>query len=649
MAAFAAAGLVLAAAAQAVSVGDSTYAAQLIERAHAQRLAASRDWQVLLHYHPTALGGWRSQADGMGFFLAGPRGQRDPDAELDATLRAFLAPGPAGDDHAQCRFPARWEWLRRTLDIDPARAPSRPCPTFEGWRLGMSANAATLVYATAYLNSPASMYGHTFFRLSRSTGEGNPLLDYVVNFAADVDTENGLLYALKGVVGLFPGRFYVMPYYVKVQEYSNIESRDLWEYELALTPDQVNRLVAHAWETRSTHFNYYFFTRNCSYHLLGLLEAADPDLHLTDHFDAAVIPSDTVRVVLEQPGLVRRVAPRPSLLTIMQRRKAVLSGGEVQQAETLAKVPVEALPPAPPADQPEQPEKLRAREALVIDAAYDYARFHEGLKADPSDAFKKRERKLLLARGRLGVPPQEVITRPAVDAPERGHGTLRLEVGAGGANQVGPFQTLSLRAALHDYLDPPRGYPRDARLEMGELRLRFEDEARAVRLDRADIIDIVSAAPIDTWVHSVSWKVWFGADNARELGCARTDSTQAGWRCLYAGVITGGGLATRFGPRQALLLLALAETDLGAGPAFSTGGDYRLGGGGELSFSGGVGDRWRFELGGRYAYYFVGERHQNLRLRAGESVLLSRTFALRATAESAGSYAQALAEVAAYF
>ena len=75
--------------------------------------------------------------------------------------------------------------------------------------------------------------------------------------------------------GGFPGRFYVMPYYVKVQEYSNIESRDLWEYELSLSPAQVQRLVMHAWETRTTEFDYLFLTRHCSYQLLTLLEVAD--------------------------------------------------------------------------------------------------------------------------------------------------------------------------------------------------------------------------------------------------------------------------------------------------------------------------------------------------------------------------------------
>ncbi len=633
----------LAPAAASLSPPDAGYARELKAAARTRQLAETREWHKLLHYRPGRFGGWRSEADGLGFFLTGAKGQRDPVAELDATIGALLAPTPNGDDHAQCRFPARWDWLKRALLVDPRRAPDRRCPIFETWRTGISAEAVTLVYATAYLNSPASMYGHTFLRLSRATGEGNRLLDYAVNFAADVDTNNGVLYALKGISGGFPGRFYVMPYYVKVQEYSNMESRDLWEYELTLSREQVTRLVMHAWETRTTHFDYYFFSRNCSYHLLALLEAAAPELDLMDRFPGAVIPSDTVRVVLEQPGLVRRTGTRPSLLSIMQQRQRQLTGDEIRVAEAWAAA--SSGGPSPPLD----PAASKARNALVIDAAYDYLRYREGMHAEPTEAFKLRERRMLLARGRLGVPPLDVATRPNVDAPERGHGTLRVGLAGGYADQGGAFQTLGVRAAIHDYLDPPRGYPADARLEMGDLRLRFQDRARSLQLDRLDIVDIVSAAPFDRWVRSPSWKVWFGADNARELGCTREDSPHAGWRCLYFGVVTGGGLAVRFGPQRRFLVLVLGETDVGAGPAFSDANGYRVGGGGEALLLGGAGDRWRFELGARYAYFFLGQRGPVLRTHAAQSVLFTRRLALRASFDTTGDYAQGTGELVAYF
>jgi hypothetical protein len=246
------------------------------------------------------------------------------------------------------------------------------------------------------------------------------------------------------------------------------------------------------------------------------------------------------------------------------------------------------------------------------------------------------------------------VTRAGIDAPERGHLTLRLGLGGGVSDQAGAFETLSIRGALHDYLDPARGYPEDAQLQMAHVRLRYANAARtpaggALRLDRLDAIDIVSAAPLDRWIRSVSWKIWVGADNARELGCERTGSDRAGWRCLYAGVTTGGGLAARFGPRRAALAYLLAETDLGAGPAFAGGGHYRVGGGAGGGVIADPGGRWRFELAGQALFYALGERRRNLRARAAQALSITPRLDLRLAAETAGTYAQVGAELCAYF
>lgn len=632
--------------------------AALVNAGRAKKLAASRTWQVLLHYRATAFGGWKSEAEGEGFFLAGRGGQTSPDAELEASIRALFAPAPTGVTpvalapgvlapgveataapdmaHAQCRFPLRWQWLKAELAPHVGDAWDVPCPTFETWRQGMAAQAATLVYASAFINSPASMYGHTFFRLARATGEGNPLLDYVVNFAADVNTTNGLVYAVRGVSGGFRGLYYVHPYYMKVQEYSNMESRDLWEYDLSLTPTEVDRLVRHVWETRNTYFSYFFFTRNCSYQLLALLEVARPSLHLVDGFGARVVPVDTLRVVLAQAGLVTHRAPRSSLLSVLRARKADLSSQELTAAEVLSRaelsqpLPVAVLQGMPP-----------ARQAHVLDSSDDYLRYREGLEAEQTLPFKNRERRLLLARGRLGQPPQTMVVKPGVDAPEGGHATLRLGVGGGGSNQSGPYQTLAVRGALHDYLDPHGGYQPDAQLVMFNLALRFADQKRELGVQHFDLVDIVSAAPLERWVHSMSWKVWFGLDNARELDCDRSESGRKGWRCLYAGLVTGGGAAVRFGPGRRFLAMALAETDLGAGPAFAANKRYRVGGGGEGILLADAAARLRFLLNARIAYYAIGDRRTNLRTQIASSLTLAPRWELRAAVTTAGRWADA--------
>jgi hypothetical protein len=614
-----------------------SYLSELQAQARARGLAHTRTWQVLLHYHPTLWGGWRSSADGPGFFFAGDRGASDPEAELAATLAAFAAPAaPAGDSseasqHPQCRFPARWSWLKQELAIDTQRLAEQACPMFAMWRQAIAPEKVALVYSAAYINSPASMYGHTFLRLTRGTGAGQRLIDYIVNFAADATTNNGVLYAIFGLTGSFPGHFYVMPYYVKIQEYSNIESRDLWEYQLALTEAEAERLVEHTWETRSTHFNYYFITENCSFFLLELLEAARPSLHLSERFHGPVIPTETVRAILSVPGLVEGRTARPSLRVKILTHKAALSRDEVRAAEALAERGRDAQ--ADIADWPRQ------RQARTIDAAYDLLRFHEGLKKDPSAEFLRKERELLVMRGRTGVDPLLDDVRPASDAPETGHPAMRLGAGGGvvGSQRLS-FEELSLRLALHDFLDPPRGYLDDAELEMLDLRLRFYNASHQVFPERLDLLNILSVSGFDRWIPKTAWTVRVFGAQAHNLGCF-------GLPCSYGDLETGGGVALRAG--HPLLLYVLTEADLAAGAPFEE--RYRIGLGG---FAGAVlrlAQVYQLSADARYDYYLLGDRRRAPVIDLGQAVSLRTWIELRVVVEAIGHYTEARAELHGYF
>jgi len=81
----------------------------------------------------------------------------------------------------------------------------------------------------------------------------------------------------------------IAPYYSKVNEYLFGESRDLWEYALDLEPSQVEWLVEHLWElVVNGSFDYFYLDENCSFHLLSLLEIAQPQWHLTRSWDYVI-------------------------------------------------------------------------------------------------------------------------------------------------------------------------------------------------------------------------------------------------------------------------------------------------------------------------------------------------------------------------
>src|SRR5699024_3869014 len=107
-------------------------------------------------------------------------------------------------------------------------------------------------------------------------------------------------------------------------------------YDLNLSPDEIERLMAHLWEMRGVDFRYYFFSANCSYQLLTLLDAARPGFHLAEAFPAWAIPADTLRVIAGQPGLVGQVDYRPSRSTTLKAESGQISGAQRNLALRLA-------------------------------------------------------------------------------------------------------------------------------------------------------------------------------------------------------------------------------------------------------------------------------------------------------------------------
>ncbi len=140
-----------------------------------------------------------------------------------------------------------------------------------------------------------------------------------------------------------------------------------------------------------------------------------------------------------------------------------------------------------------------------------------------------------------------------------------------------------------------------------------------------------------------------GVVNARELGCERADSDRQGWRCLYAGAITGGGGAARFGPEGRFLAFVLAETDAGAGPAFTTGKPYRVGAGVEVGLMAEASARWRFYLGGREVLYLLGDTRENRRAQIAAAFTIVQGLDLRLGTDVAGTYSDVMGQALLYF
>ncbi|RJQ81283.1 MAG: DUF4105 domain-containing protein [Desulfobacteraceae bacterium] len=485
----------------AATTGDNDYLLELQKAAQEKRLWEHRQWQVLMHYRPRLLSrGVISQVDDASFFLS-PSGKTDPRAELEATLASFFAP-PAkegGAEHPQCQFIARYQWLKQELGFDSARLPEYACPGFDKWLAETDPQAVTLIFPAAYLNNPASMFGHTLLRIdSKTRTEQTRLLDFTINYAANTQQERGFSFALKGLFGGYRGSFSVAPYYVQVKRYGDLENRDIWEYRLTLSYEEVLRMLMHAWELKSVHFDYYFLDENCSYQLLSLLEAARPSLHLLDQFGLWAVPADTVRAVANVKDLISSATFRPSRKTVLQERTRNLEPELQDIAKCIGddQCPVDSVSRKglSPLDQ-----------SKVLELAMEYVGYRYAEEKEATAENDPRLMHILKARSQLDIPPQTPrIEQPPV-RPDQGHRSSRAEIRYGYENDQHFFQ-LSLRPVLHDLIDPPGGYIEGAQLEFFDVAGRYYPSKNKLELEHLDLVDIVSTPTRNRLVKPFSWK-----------------------------------------------------------------------------------------------------------------------------------------------
>ena len=583
------------------------YLSELKGRANSLALHEDPYWRILLHVRP-GIAGTRSLVDDPRFFLS-PSGKTDPAAELSATLDG-LFDNTAAPPYF-CRFPARYAWLARSLEIDPTRIPRPPpCPEVDNILRVIDGQSVAMVFASGYVNSPASMFGHTFLRIDSRLK--SPLLSFAVNYAARTDpADGGLTFTAKGMFGGYQGYYSVMPYYDKVREYSNIDQRDLWEYSLNLTPDEVRRLLLHLIDLKDISTDYFFLDENCSYELLFLVDAARPEARLTETMDRYwVIPMDTVRAVIGA-GLVDNVVWRPSRALRIRHARSLLSEREGELARSIADgaVPAGTVLTGPASDE---------AKARTLDMAALLLQYRIAKKQMEHNVFQERFHAILSARTRLGTMEEVATPLPVPDPPEDGHRSARARIGGGWRGSEG-FLEAGIRPAYHDYTDPPEGYTQGSLIEFLSGTVRWYPESDRVRLSQLDLIRIESLDPFDPIFRKKSWKV--------RMGFQTRDFTEE-----KDGLVTfaeaGIGGTIRLGGNAVAYLLAEAEVDLSRDYQSA----YRIGGGGSTGVTAEPVRGWQVWLEGRGIWGVMGETGEGPDLSASlrQGFRIGRDLSLKA-------------------
>ena len=495
------------------TVVDTQQIEQYLKTANEKKLAQNIIWQRLLYAEDSLSKNQiknnntsktqnskqinQSEVSYSGYFFA-QDGRQNIENELNADIAAlFQNAGP--NQSIRCKLPARSQWLMQQLNISEQQLPKVECPEFDQWYGQIKPYKATLIYATDFMGNPSSMFGHTLLRLDPKDQKQLNLVSYAVNYAATVNSEDNWSYAWKGVVGKYPGEYSLMPYYRKVKEYGDFESRDLWEYELNLNPDETAFLVKHIWEMQKVTFPYYFVSDNCAYRLLGLIDLVRPNSNLRKKFSYAAIPIQTIKAI-DQDHVIKDTVYRPALET-------QLNSQAKQHGHRLAKKAHAVALLEPNAMQAAIANYSEADRAKILEMAYDDLYLQFVAREVDSTFTQPRFRELLGLRSQIQIVKQrQEPQRPKVN-PVDGHDSRKWSVEAGEV-QGDKYLEIGHRQAYHELKDPQGGFRTGTQLLFLDGTAQWRDDH--LKLEELNLLTVNSYNPITPFKVPITWGFTLG-------------------------------------------------------------------------------------------------------------------------------------------
>lgn len=470
-----------------------------IEQAKNKKLWQSQEWLNLLFYEISAHG-YTSKVTSPDFFIA-KEGNTSPYQELVASLKVIYSK----DKELKCRFIARTDWLIHNLKLSgyELKDSQHECKEFNKWARPDQTKSISLIFATGYFGNPASYYGHSLIKFDQQTA-GQGLNDTVVNFGAETpEHENPIVYMVKGIMGGYQAQFTTGRLYEHETVYGQVELRDLWLYELNLSPDERLLLQKHLWELKGHSFQYFFSSENCAYFIARAIENASGETIVSDHpsKSAWVIPINGF-MELSNKGLINKINYIPSRGSQLEAEFNNLSDSDKEKLTQLSFSDFSDFDKT--LISPEISENL-------LQTSISYASYMVSADNDNKEYWKSVRKRLITHRYTL--PPtltnlKNIASENEKIPPHLGDKPSKLAVSPWFQEDRSKGITLSLRVANSDQLSKRQGRIPYSSLEM----LKFEVDIKQdhVSLHQLTLVEIISPNVSKTGLKGdggYSWKL----------------------------------------------------------------------------------------------------------------------------------------------
>ena len=428
---------------------------------------------------------------------------------MQKSIEKFLLPITQYKDtnkHPICLFPGRYLYLKRIGKINQSFNLNN-CSDFQTFKSKLELKSVSIIFSSYFINKPASAFGHTLLKLNKEDPLTSDLKSYGVDFSAQVTTKNPFMYGVMGIFGGFYGRFSLMPYFLKLREYNDFESRDLWEFELNLNKSDIELLIAHLWDMNLALFDYFYFTENCSYHVTRFIDAIKPEWNLLRDLYKITIPIDTLIPLIKNQGITKGIYFRPSQQKKSQKRLDSLN----EKQKELVKSSLENLK-LKELNEVEDKAKVQVLDAIIDFVDYKYpVEMHLSKSNDVQD-FK---REALIARSQLNSTASTNLNKIKEDQFNYAHKARKIGIGKRNASSSGI--ELRHRFALHDILEPQGNIYSLFSLEMGKTLLFYNEDTKRLNLEEFEIAHVEALRPINYLEQKISWNFNFGFRNRFDI------------------------------------------------------------------------------------------------------------------------------------
>lgn len=461
----------------------------------------------LSQYYENWRGDYSSQIVNAEFFVS-DEGRTDPLAEFSAFQDLILAYAQSGEhEETICLFPARMI-LFKQHDRLPLEWRDPSCPDFEEQIRPGSIESVSLVFASGYFDSPSSYYGHVLLKFNYEGSPDTPrALDSSLNYGADItDNPASLFYIANGLFGGYKASYTRNDHFLHTYLYTNVQLRDTWEYELNLTDEQVQFLVAYSWEILSAQFRYYFFNDNCAHRIADLIEVTT-GRDLSDTHGFWLLPIQVVRNLRTAGGpepLVTGEIYNPSLKSVFSARYGSADADQKKKFIEYFEL-----------NEQDKGQALVEAAPELLQLFLDYL----DLEVAKQMLFAEDEVSIHALQGQRALILSEMFRRPAKDIAARAEkislprSPIEMKppsvIRAGGGVRDGRgFQSYSYRVANNDLLDRPSPGQEASRFIMFELGIEVDGGSADLRkLVIFDLVNINTNPLPSRMTHEGSWSL----------------------------------------------------------------------------------------------------------------------------------------------